>query len=156
MIVFLHILKTTSFICTGVTSICLLKKVTYECLKVPRVHFHFKKNDMKHYLTHILKRYTSSGDMNEKVDHWLDYFEKFHNKYIIMPSQSLNYSFLEDSFFVTVLSPPGFNNRENKTICYLNTTLQLLYFSVIIRQLIIYIDCYTMMNVQGKKSTFCS
>ena len=57
---------------------------------------------MKDYLTHILKIDTSSGDMNEKVDHWLDSFEKFHNKYIIMPSLSLNELFLEESFFVTV------------------------------------------------------
>ena len=48
---------------------------------------------MKHYLTNILKRDTSSGDMDEKVDHWLDPFEKFHNKYIITPVESLNYSF---------------------------------------------------------------
>ena len=65
---------------------------------------------MKHYLTHIFKSDTSSGDMNKKVDHWLDSFEKFHKKYIIMPSQSLNSSFLEESFSVAVQSPPGFIN----------------------------------------------
>ena len=81
---------------------------------------------MKHYLTDILKSDTSSGDMNEKVDHWLDYFEKSHKKYIIMPSQSSNYSFLEDSLFITVQSPPGFINQENDTRCYLNETLQLI------------------------------
>ena len=57
---------------------------------------------MKQYLTHILKSDTSSGDNNEKVDHWLYSFEKFHNKCIIMPSESLNSSFLEESLFITV------------------------------------------------------
>ena len=65
----------------------------------------------KNYLTHVLKNDTSSGDMDEKVDHWLDYFEKFHKKYIIMPSISLNYLFLEESLFVTVRSPQDFINR---------------------------------------------
>ena len=78
------------------------KKGTYECLEVPCVHFHLKENDMKDYLTHIIKSDTSSGDMNENVYHWLDSFEKFHNRYIIMPSLSLNSFFLEDSLFVTV------------------------------------------------------
>ena len=73
------------------------KKGTYKCLEVPCVHFHSKKNDMKIYLTHILKSDTSIGDMNEKVDHWLDSFENFHKKYIIMPSQSLNSLFIEES-----------------------------------------------------------
>ena len=53
---------------------------------------------MKHYLTKILKSDTSSGDINEKVYHWLYSFGKFHKKYIIMPLESLNSSFLEESF----------------------------------------------------------
>ena len=116
---------------------------------MPCVYFHFKKNDMEDYLTQILKIYTSSGDMNEEVDHWLDPFEKFHKKYIIMPSLSLNYYFLEESLFATFRSPPGFINRENETRCYLNATMQLLYFNAIFIQLVLNIDCYTMMNGQG-------
>ena len=54
---------------------------------------------MKHYLTHILKSDTSSGDMNEKVENCLNYFEECHKKYIIMPSQSLNYQFPEENLF---------------------------------------------------------
>ena len=50
---------------------------------------------MKQYPNHILKSDTPSGDMNEKLDHWLDRFEKIHKKYIIIPSESLNYSFLK-------------------------------------------------------------
>ena len=65
---------------------------------------------MKHYFTNILKSDTSSGDMNEKVDHWLYSFEKFHKKYIILPLESLNSSFLEDILYITVRSPAGFIN----------------------------------------------
>ena len=61
---------------------------------------------MKHYLTHILKNDTSSGDMDEKVDHWLDSSEKFHKKYIIMPSLSLNLLLIEESFFSQFDHPP--------------------------------------------------
>ena len=32
-----------------------------------------------------IKRDTSSGDINEKVDRWLDSFEEFHKRCIIMP-----------------------------------------------------------------------
>ena len=89
----------------------------------PMCIFPFNKTDMKQYLTHTLKRVTSSADTNEKVDHWLDYFEKFYKKNIIMPSQSLDSSFLEESLFITVRSPPGFINQENETRCYLNAKL---------------------------------
>ena len=79
--------------------------------------------------------------MDERVDHWLDSFEKFHKNYIIMPSILLNCLFLEDTLFVTVRSPPGFINRENKTRCYLNAMLQLLYFNFLFIQLVLKIDC---------------
>ena len=116
------------------------RKGTYECLEIPCVHFHLKNNDMKHYLTHILKSNISSGDMNEKLDRWLDNFEKFHKKYIIMPSQMINYSFIEDILFVTVRSPQGFIIQKKETRYYLNATLQLLYFNVLFRTLILTID----------------
>ena len=45
----------------------------------------FKNNEIKDDWTQVLKNDTSSGDMDEMVNHWLDSFEKFHKKYIIMP-----------------------------------------------------------------------
>ena len=65
---------------------------------------------MKHYFTKILKSDTSSDDVNENVDRWLDYYENFHKKYIIISSESLNSSFTEESWYITVKSPPGFIN----------------------------------------------
>ena len=74
----------------GVTSIFFWKKGTYKCLEIPCEHFSLKNNEIKDYWTHVLKNYTSSGDMDEMVDHWLVSFENFHKKYIILPSISLN------------------------------------------------------------------
>ena len=69
-----------------------------------------------------------------------------------MPSESLNYSFLEESWIITVWSFPGFTNRENKTKCYLKLAFQLLYFNVLFRQFIINIVRYILMIGQDKKS----
>ena len=71
----------------------------------------FKRYKVKYYWTRVLKNDTSSGDMDEKLDNWLDSFEKFYKKYIIMPSLFLNSLLIEESLFVTVRSPPGFINR---------------------------------------------
>ena len=117
-------------------------------------HLYLKNNKIKDYWTHRLKNDTSSGDMNKIVYHWLDSFEKFHKKFIIMPSLSLNSLLIEESLFVTVQSPPGFINRENETICYLNATFQLLYFNVLFRELVPKIDCYTMLNGLKRKSQY--
>ena len=41
---------------------------------------------MRQYFTNILKCNTSSDDMKENMDHWLDYFEKFYKN--DMPTES--------------------------------------------------------------------
>ena len=110
---------------------------------------------MKHYLTKIFKSDTSSDYIKEKLDNWLDLFEKFHKKYIIMPSDSLDYFFPEDSRYITVISQPGFINRENEKIFYFNATIQLLYCNVIFRQFILNIDFYTMiLSLDKSNQTF--
>ena len=85
---------------------------------------------MKVYLSHVLKNDTSGGDMDEKVDHWFYSFEKFHKKYILMPSLSLKTLFIEESLSVTVWSTLVFIGQENETWCYLNAMFKILYFKV--------------------------
>ena len=92
--------------------------------------------------------------MDELVDHFLDSFEKFHKQYTIMPSLSFDPLIIEDISFVTVRSPPGFINQENETRCYLNSTFQNLYFSVLFRELVFKINCYTMLNGLKRESQY--
>ena len=82
---------------------------------------------MRQYLSNILKYDTQSDDTKEEIDRWLDYFEKFHQQYIIMPTESSNYSIPEESIYTAVRTTPGLINQENETGCYFNETIQLLY-----------------------------
>ena len=84
---FTNIENKTNYVYRGSLQGFYCKKVTYECLYVPCVYFHIKIIKIKHYLTNILKINTSSDNVNEKIDHWLDSFEKLLKKCIIMPSE---------------------------------------------------------------------
>ena len=103
--VFTQIYNNIIYMYRGSLQYFYWRKGTYECLKMSCVHFHLKNNDMKYYLTQVLKNYTSRFDMDEKVNHWLDSFEKFHKKYIIMPSILLNYFFLKRFFCHSSITP---------------------------------------------------
>ena len=109
------------------------------------------KNQNETIFDQYIKCDTSSDDMKEKIDHWLDSFEKFHKKYNIMPTESYYYSFTGDSRYITVRSRPGFINEENEMRCYFNSTPQLLYYNVLFRKMIININWYTMMISLDKK-----
>ena len=100
--VFTHIDSNIIYMYRGSLQDFYWRKGTYECLEIPCVHFCLKNISIQDYLNHVLQNDTSIVDMNEKVDNWLDSFEKFHKKSIIMPSILLNSFFLEESLFVTV------------------------------------------------------
>ena len=54
--VFTHIDSNIIYMYRGSHQDFYWRKVTYKCLEMPCVHFRFKKNDTKDYLTHIVKR----------------------------------------------------------------------------------------------------
>ena len=62
------------------------RKGTYKCIEIPCEHFCLKRNEVKDDWTRVLKNDTTSDDMDKMLDHWFFFFEKFHKKYIIMPS----------------------------------------------------------------------
>ena len=63
------------------------KKGTNESIDVACLNFNVEIIKMRQYLTNIIKWDTSSDDMKEKIDHWLDFFNFFHKKYIITPTE---------------------------------------------------------------------
>ena len=67
------------------------KKGTHESPYFACLHLNVEIIKMRQYLTNILKSDTSSDDIKENIEHWLDLFEKFHKKYITMPKKSYNY-----------------------------------------------------------------
>ena len=69
-----------------------------------------------------------------------------------MPKYSYYYSFPEESRYIAVISPPGLIHIEIETSCHFNTITQLLYCNVLFRQLILKMDCYTMMNSMDKSN----
>ena len=83
------------------------RKGTYECLEIKCVHCHLKKNDMKYYLTHILK-------MTLQVVIWMKRYgivwiplKTSTRSILLCLHYRLKKMFLEESLFVTVWSPPG-------------------------------------------------
>ena len=113
---------------------------------MPCEHYCLRRNVFKDYWARVLKNDTTIYEMDELVDHCLVSFEKFRKQYIILPSLLFNQLVIEESSFVTVLSPPGFINRENETKYYLNSTFQHLYLNVLFRELVFIINCYTILN----------
>ena len=69
-----------------------------------------------------------------------------------MPTESHNSSVPEESRYIEFITPLGFINQENETGCHFNSTNQLLYYNVLFRQLILNINCDTIMTCLDKSN----
>ena len=86
-------------------------KGIHEILDVICAHFNVERIKLRSYLSNLIKFDTSSDYMKVKIDHWLDFFEKFYQQYIIMPTELYNYYATEESRYIAVRTPPGFINQ---------------------------------------------
>ena len=103
------------------------KKDIHEIIDVQCPHLNVEIIKMRQHLSSISKSDTQNDDVEGEIDHWLYFFENFHQKYIIIPTESYICSVPEESRYIAVITPPGFINQENETGCYFNTTISLLY-----------------------------
>ena len=99
---FTNIQNNIIYINSGSLQYFYWKRDTYEGPYVACLHFNYERIKRRQYLTNILKCDTSSGDMKENINHWLDLFEKFHKKYVIIPKELYTTPFTEESRYIAV------------------------------------------------------
>ena len=105
---------------------------------------------MRQYFSNVLKWGTQSDDMKGEIYYWLYSFEKFHQRCIIIPTESYNYFVPEDSIYIAVITPQVSIIKKTKqdilsmqpTNCY--TTMLFLV------KLILSINFHTMMTCIDK------
>ena len=124
---FTKIEKNRTYMYRGSLQFFYWKKGTPESLDVACIHFNVERIKMRQHLNNILKYDTSINDNKEKINHWLNSLEKFHQNYMIIPTEPYSYSFTKESRYIAGRSPPCFINKETETIFYFNVNIQLLY-----------------------------
>ena len=83
--------------------------------KVLMLHVHISMFKFKKKCPIHKKWDTQSDVMKEKVDHLLYSSKMFHQKCIIMPTESSNSSVPEESIYTIVRTPQCFINQGNET-----------------------------------------
>ena len=76
----------------------------------------------------------------------MNYFLSFNRTYIIQYGDKCDSNIHEESRHIPVLPPSEFINQKHETRCYLNSTLQLQYHNIIIREMIFIIDFESIVN----------
>ena len=116
------------------------KEATHDSIEMVHVHHFVDIRDLCHYQNQLLL-ICSKGEVNQSYDMWINYFLSFNRTYIIQYEKKFYSNIREGSTHIPVLPPSGFINEKDETRCHLNSTLQIQYYNIIFREMILNIDC---------------
>ena len=92
-------------------------------------------------LSEVLSLVSPRYDLDNRLEWWFSEIEIFHHNNFIQTSDGVSHHMLEDQYYMPVLSPTGFINGIDDTRCYLNSTMQVYFFNIILIRLILNIIC---------------
>ena len=104
-----------------------------------RSHHYVEKK--LHYLNALLSIISEKeGPMNRK-NQWFFHIREFNKEYIIQPYNVTISNIPEEEQFLTCMEPAGSINDQDESMYYVNSSFQVHFFNIYLRQLILNIDC---------------
>ena len=86
-------------------------------------------------------------DTEKDTNQFITDSSNFINKHIIQCYNKLIYSIPEEPHYISSMKPTGFVNGQDESRFYVNSSLQVLFFNIFLRQLIMNIDCKKLQNI---------
>ena len=81
------------------------------------------------------------ADLDKKTNHFINDRSNFNNTHIIKFNIQPVSNITEEEHFISSMILIGFRNDQDASRCYANSSLQVLFFNIFFRKLIMNIDC---------------
>ena len=111
-----------------------------------RSHHYIEIEKTRKHLSGILHIENTKADIEKKVDELINDKIDFNNthiiKYNILPVSNIP----EEERFTSSMTTIVFRNDQDESICYVNSTFQVLFFNIYFRTLIMNIYCDRMLT----------
>ena len=89
----------------------------------------------------ILSIDIDEADLEEKTNQLINDISDFNNKHIMQCYNENISNIPEETSYISSMTPIGFINGQYESIFYVNLSIQVLFFNIFFRQLIMNIDC---------------
>ena len=67
------------------------------------------------------------ADIGEKTNQFINDISNFNNKHIIQCNNKPISNIPEEPYYISSMTPIGFRNVQDESICYVNSTFQVLF-----------------------------
>ena len=94
---------------------------------------------------YVIYRYWRDKYIKEK-NQFLNYISNFNNKHIIRCYNKTISNIPEGPRYISSMTPTGFINGQDESICYVNSSFQVIFYNIFFRTLIMNIDCERMLK----------
>ena len=105
------------------------------------LHHYIEREKLRKYLSGVLSIDNDEADLGKKTNKFINDISDFNNKHIIQCNNKPLSNIPEEPRYISSMTPIGFMNGQDKSICYDNSSLQLLFFDIFFRTLIMNIYC---------------
>ena len=87
------------------------------------------------------------ADLGKNMDKFINDKSDFNNTHIIKYNIQPISNITEEECFISSMTTIGFRNDQDESRCYVNSSLQVLFFNIFFRTLIMNIDCERMLKI---------
>ena len=110
-----------------------MKKRISETKKTLLLHHFIEKDKLRKYLSSILSTDIDEVDLENKTNHFINDIINFTNKHIIQCYNKNISNIPEEPRYISSMTPTAFINGKDESRCYVNSSFQVLFFNIRIR-----------------------
>ena len=118
-----------------------LKRKNADTKSTLRSHHYIEREKLRKYLSGILPIDNGEADLWKKKIQIINDISDFNTKHIIQCNKKPISNIPEYTRYISSMTPIGFRNGQDEYRCYVNSSFQVLFFNILLRTLIMNIDC---------------
>ena len=103
------------------------KRKNADTKKTLRSHHYIEREKLRKYLSGVLSIDNDEADLGNKTNQFINDISNFNNKHIIQCNNKPISNIPEEPRYISSMTPTGFRNGQDKSICYVISSFQVLF-----------------------------
>ena len=104
-------------------------------------HHYIEREKLGKYISGILSIDNDEADLGKKTNQFINDISDFNNKHIIQCNNKPISNIPEEPRHISSMTPIGFSNGQDESICYVNLSFRVIFFNTFFRTVIMNIYC---------------
>ena len=113
-----------------------MKKIIDDTKNTLSTHCFIEKEKWRKYICGLLSIVIDEAYLKKETNQLINDISDFNKEHIIQCYNKTKPNITEEPRYISSTTPTGFINGQDESICYVNSSFQVLFFNIFFRQLI--------------------